>query len=54
MSPLKNLTFGEIVVAKTPNSQVKVQLVRKQNSGFEQSRPEYIRVFLPSSQNIVV
>jgi hypothetical protein len=28
--------------------------VRKQNSGFEQSRPEYIRVFLPSSQNIVV
>jgi hypothetical protein len=58
MSQLKHLIFGTMVIAKTPNSQVKESIGAKAEFGiivgFEQSRPENIRVFLPTNGHVVV
>ena len=52
MSQLKHLTFGTMVIAETPNTQVKESIGAKAvgiTVGFEQSRPENFRVFIPAS-----
>jgi hypothetical protein len=58
MSQLKHLTFGAMVIAKTPNSQVKESIGAKAEFGiivgFEQFRPENIQVFLPTNGQVVV
>jgi len=55
---LINSTFGKMVIAKIPNSQITGSLDAQGEMGvvvgFEPSRPENLKVFVPSRNNVVI